>query len=277
MEKKNIKLIGLDLDGTLLDSRKVFTDYSKKVLTEAMRRGVIILPATGRPLTGIPQTVMQFPGVRYALTSNGARLIDTQEDKILYERLLDWEDAKQLLDIFAGYDSYVDIYYEGVGYVTREVLENIRHFVQDPAVIEYFLTTRRPVDDVYEFFRSRKRPLDKVQALFVTQEERMAAWREVREKLPELEVATATSNNVEVNAKGASKGSTLLKLGELLEIRREEIMACGDGINDLDMICKAGFGVAMANAEPAVKEAADYVTVSNEEDGVAKAIERFVL
>ena len=82
-------------------------------------------------------------------------------------------------------------------------------------------------------------------------------------------------NNIEVNALGVNKGIGLLKLGELLGIKREEIMACGDGMNDLEMIREAGLGVAMANAVQEVKDAADFVTDSNEKDGVAKAIEMF--
>lgn len=84
-------------------------------------------------------------------------------------------------------------------------------------------------------------------------------------------------NNIEVNALGVNKGIGLLKLGELLGIKREEIMACGDGMNDLEMIREAGLGVAMANAVQEVKDAADFVTDSNEKDGVAKAIEMFAL
>ena len=79
MTKQNIKMIGLDLDGTLLDSNKVFSDYSRQVIAEALRRGVVVLPATGRPASGIPREVMEFPGIRYALTSNGARVLDMQE------------------------------------------------------------------------------------------------------------------------------------------------------------------------------------------------------
>ena len=83
--------------------------------------------------------------------------------------------------------------------------------------------------------------------------------------------------NIEVNAAGVNKGSGLVELGKRLGIEREEIMAFGDGDNDEPMLREAGFGVAMANAEEKVKATADYITGSNEEDGVAKAIERFVL
>ena len=83
--------------------------------------------------------------------------------------------------------------------------------------------------------------------------------------------------NLEINAPGVNKGMGLIQLGRLLGIEREEIMACGDGNNDLMMLKEVGFGVAMANGADEVKEVADYITLSNEEDGVAAAIEKFVL
>ena len=83
--------------------------------------------------------------------------------------------------------------------------------------------------------------------------------------------------NIEINARGVNKGTALVELGRLLGIRREEIMACGDGDNDTVMLREAGFGVAMGNAEEETKDAADYITLTNEEEGVADAIEKFVL
>ena len=84
-------------------------------------------------------------------------------------------------------------------------------------------------------------------------------------------------NNIEVNASGVNKGAGILNLGELLGIPREEIMAFGDGMNDLEMVREAGLGIAVENAVQPVKDVADYITVSNENDGVAKAIEKFAL
>jgi hydroxymethylpyrimidine pyrophosphatase-like HAD family hydrolase len=126
-------------------------------------------------------------------------------------------------------------------------------------------------------FTAGKRPSDKVQAIFLNDEDKLKAWKEIEETIPDIEITGALDNNIEVNAAGVSKGKTLVNLGKLLGIRREEIMACGDGANDTDMIREAGLGVAMANAVECVKEAADVMTDSNDEEGVAKAIEKYVL
>lgn len=277
MTKQNIRMVGLDLDGTLLNSNKVFTEYSKEVITKALRQGVIVLPATGRPATGIPKEVMEFPGIRYALTSNGARVLDLQDEKVLYERLISYEAGGRLLEILKKYDALLEIYYDGTGYAAKRDLDRVERYMPSAPMVNYILNTRQPVEDVFEMYHREHRPLDKIQALFASQEDKREAFKEVGEKLQEITICGALHNNLEANAKEARKGVALVKLGELLGIPREEIMACGDGSNDIEMIRKVGFGVAMSNAIDEVKEAADYVTLSNDEDGVARVIEKYVL
>ena len=118
--------------------------------------------------------------------------------------------------------------------------------------------------------------MDKIQALFADMEERDAAWKEL-EQQGGLALVGSLGYNIEINAAGVNKGTALVELGRILGIKREEIMACGDGDNDADMLREVGLGVAMENAIDTVKEAADYITVSNNEQGAAKAIERFAL
>lgn len=279
MMKRSIKMIGLDLDGTLLNKEKKISDYTRNVLKQAIDQGVIILPATGRPVAGIPKEVMDFPGIRYVLTSNGARILDRLDgDKIIYERCLSVEDAKKLLCILREYDAMREIYYNGEGYTAKDDLENLDHFLKNPHMREYILTTRIRVNDVETGIDEHEMQfVDKINILFANQEERAIAWERLKKEFPELEVTTALVNNIEINGKDARKGTALVALGAHLGIKREEIMACGDGINDVEMLREVGFGVAMENASDEVKAAADYITVTNDEHGVAKAIEKFVL
>ena len=277
MMKRNIKMIGFDLDGTLLNSNKEISDYTRDVMREAVKQGVIILPATGRPLTGIPKPVMALPGIRYAVTANGARVVDVQEDKVLHEALLPYEKGKELLEIFAKYDTYREVYYEGFGYATADMVEHIEEYMPIKPMIEYMRTTRRRVPDVEAMFHEKKMAVDKLQALFRDTETRDLAMKEVKEKVHGAAVTSALGNNIEANGEDAQKGIALLKVGEILGIKKDEIMAFGDGSNDMDMIRRVGFGVAMENGIDEIKEAADYITVTNDEHGVAKAIEKFVL
>ena len=152
----------------------------------------------------------------------------------------------------------------------------VEKYHKNPSMCEYMRKTRIPVRDIFELVETEKRGLDKVQALFADMGERSRAWMELKENSG-LELVGSLKYNIEINAAGVNKGTGLVNLGRLLGIRREEIMAFGDGDNDETMLREVGFGVAMANAEEQVKAASDYVTLSNEEDGVAAAIEKFVL
>lgn len=271
-----IKMIGLDLDGTLLTTTKELTPFTKQVLAEAIRRGVIVLVATGRPFTGIPEELREFPGMRYALTSNGARILDTEMDKVLIEHLLPWESAKKALEILQKYDTLQEVYFDGQGYAEMEKLKKIEKYHHNPHMWEYVRKSRKPVENLSELVIKERRDMDKTQALFADMEERKRAWREL-ELYEEFTLVGSLGYNIEINAAGVNKGTGLVELGKLLGIRREEIMACGDGDNDIRMLKEVGFGVAMGNAEARVREASDYVTETNDEDGVAKVIMKYVL
>ena len=269
-------MIGLDLDGTLLNEKKELTPRTRLALRKALDAGVVVLVATGRPWMGVPEELRNFPGMRYALTSNGARIVNTADGSVLEEHLLSPELGKRALEICGKYDTLQEIYFDGQGYVCEEKMAQVEKYDRNPNMWEYLRTTRKPVPDLMELLKKENRGMDKAQALFADMEERKRAWEELAQ-VDGLTLVGSLGYNIEINAAGVNKGSGLIRIGELLGIRREEIMACGDGDNDTVMLREAGFGVATANAEEQVKEAADYITDSNEEDGVAKAIEKFVL
>ena len=279
-ESKNmsakIKMIGLDLDGTLLTDRKELTARTKNVIAEAIRQGIIVLVATGRPWMGVPEELREFPGMKYALTSNGARILDACTGRVIEEHLLSPELAKKSLEICGKYDTLQEVYFDGQGYAEAEKMAHVEKYHKNPNMWEYMRKTRIPAENLTELIDRENRGLDKTQALFADMGERTRAWAEL-ERVDGLELVGSLKYNIEINAAGVNKGAGLISLGKLLGIKREEIMACGDGDNDAVMLREAGFGVAMANAEEQVKEAADYITLSNEEEGVAFAIEKFAL
>ncbi len=276
MTKPKIKMIGLDLDGTLLTDKKELTSYTREVLQKAIAKGVVVLVATGRPYSGIPKELLDFPGMRYVLTTNGARIIDQEEGKVIYESCMGQDVAAQVLDLIHPYDAIQEFFMDGNAYCRQESWERVYEFFQEPYMADYIRNTRMPAEDLKKQMVALGKPVDKIHVIFKDMEERKDAIRRLQE-IPGLFVTGAFPNSLEINQEGTSKGLGLLLLGERLGITREEIMACGDGMNDYDMLEKVGFGVAMANGNPKLKEIAAYVTVSNEEDGVAKAIEKFVL
>ena len=274
---KKIKMIGLDLDGTLLNDKKELTSHTREILTRAIDQGVTVLVATGRPVTGIPEVLRNFPGMRYALTSNGGRILDLQEDKVLYANMLSYEMGAAILKIFGDYDTFKEIYFDGRGFVQADELLKVGEYLRNPAMADDIRTTRKGITSLWEKMEEMNgHEMDKIHALFKNQDERLEAKQRIME-LGDLSISDSMGTNLEINAPGVNKGMGLIQLGRLLGIEREEIMACGDGNNDLMMLKEVGFGVAMANGADEVKEVADYITLSNEEDGVAAAIEKFVL
>ena len=274
--KHRIKMIGLDLDGTLLTDKKELTDRTKAALRRAIELGITVLVASGRPWMGVPEELRNFPGMRYALTSNGARIIDTKDDGVIEEHLLSPELALKALAVCGKYDTLQEVYFDGQGYAPEDQMAYVEKYHRNPSMCEYMRKTRLPVKDIRKLVEQENRGLDKVQALFADMDERETAWKELEQEKG-LELVGSLQYNIEINAAGVNKGTGLVNLGRMLGIRRKEIMAFGDGDNDIAMLREAGFGVAMANADEQVKAAADYITLSNEEEGVAEAIERLVL
>lgn len=271
-----IRMIGLDLDGTLLNDKKELTPRTRRALEHAIAEGVTVLVATGRPWMGVPEELRNFPGMKYALTSNGARIIDTSDGSVIEEHLLAPESAKKALEICGKYDTLQEIYFDGQGYAPADKMARVEKYHKNSNMWEYMRKTRIPVDDIHALLEQENRGLDKVQALFADMEERKRAWREL-EAAGGLELAGSLWYNIEINAAGVNKGTGMVSLGRRIGIRREEIMAVGDGDNDTPMLREVGFGIAMGNAEEQTKEAADYITLTNEQEGVAEVIEKFVL
>ena len=104
--KIKTRMIGMDLDGTLLKSDKELTQYTKDVLKRAIEQGIIVMPATGRPITGVPKELLEFPGIRYAVTANGGRVIDLEKNEAIVEELLPHDIAEVMMDVFEHYDTF---------------------------------------------------------------------------------------------------------------------------------------------------------------------------
>ncbi len=275
MDQK-IKLIALDLDGTLLTEKKKITPYTMQILENASRQGVVIVIATGRPFMGIPEELRNLPGIRYAISSNGAKIIDTKKKSIIMEHLLSAQLAIKMLEIGNHYDALQEVYFEDQGYVDEAKMNQLAKYHHNPNMWEYFKSTRKQVPDIMELTKQKNQDMDKVQMLFADLSERDKAWKEI-EQIKGITQVDSLGYNIEINASGVNKGVKLLELGKRLGIKQEEIMACGDGQNDVTMVQMAGLGVAMGNAIEPVKNVADYVTDTNEQEGVAKAIEKFIL
>lgn len=271
----DIRLIALDLDGTVFDDEKRISPRTLAALRAALDRGAAVLPATGRTLDGIPAEFLDLPGVRYALTSNGAAVVDRQTGERLVEQTFDPAQALAIYDLVEAHGGMISLFIDGTSYATEANVESSWDMVP-PALRPYFRQTRRVVPDMHPILRAHAAHIEKFSILYRTLADRDAAWQAVT-AAHQVEATTSLERNLELNAPGVSKGSGLLALAKVLGLRPDQVMACGDSGNDLTMIQLAGLGVAMGNATDEVKAAARYIAPDNNHDGVAEAIERFVL
>ena len=273
-----IKLIATDLDGTFVDDQKQFLDANIRAFEECAEQGIQMVPATGRTVVGIPDEIRNLPGVRYAITSNGASVIDLETGQTISSSRLSVEIAVKIMEIARDseddimYDAYVD----GIGYTKQIFWDNLSKYVPNQGILDLVRKTRKPVQDNIAYIKENGVPADKINMFFIEEDARVR-MRKTLAEIPGILVTSSLSNNLEINAPGANKGDALLQLAEYLGIKQEETMAFGDGENDITMLRMAGIGVAMGNAESSVKAAADYVTITNNDAGVAAAIRKFVL
>ena len=273
---QDIRVIGLDLDSTLLRDDKTISDYTKRILEKAIERGIYVLPATGRAMNAVPECVRAVKGIRYAVCSNGASVVNLETEEELYSSKIDLEYALEILDKLEAYGTMYDCYIDGCGYTEKRFYDFLDHYGVEPHIKKLINSTRMPIDNLKEMMIKLGKPVEKFNMFFLDLEERARIYEELS-KAPGIKVTSSLTNNLEINGVNCNKGAALLGFAERMGFTREQVMACGDGNNDYDMICMCGVGVAMMNAVELLKEAADYITYTNEEDGVAKAIERLCM
>lgn len=281
--KKDIKIISLDLDGTLLDSQKRLSEANRAALEEAAAKGVHVVPTTGRFFGMMPQAVRDLPFVRYAITINGAQVYDRETDTAIVREEIPLDMALDIIRLLDGYDVIYDCYRSNWGWMTGSLQAKAEDYATDAHYLKMVREFRNPVPELKEYLESTAAEGDVQKVMLFarntpgSESVTKAITEAVTARFPSIKVTSSTWNNLELNIATAHKGNSLKRFAEHLGYTLDNCMALGDGTNDLSMIEAAGLGVAMSNAHPLVLAAAYHVTVSNDEDGVAKAIRDFVL
>lgn len=266
------KLIAFDLDGTLLDNRKNIPPENLAALHAAAQQGLYIVPATGRIYKGLPEKLKKLPFLRWCITVNGALVYDAAEDKTIYRAEIPPELSLRVIDYMDTLNTMYDCYKDNWGYIDRRFYDNAADFVPEKGILDLVLRLRTPVDSLREYIIQSGGAVQKLQMYFKDMEQRQRQLELLPGLFPELSVSSSVKNNIELNSAASTKGAALEALCAHLGISPEETVAFGDGTNDLSMLRRAGLGVAMGNAAPEVKAAADRVTDDNENAGVAKVI-----
>lgn len=269
----DIRLIALDLDGTLLTSDKTITEYTKKILKEASDRGIHIVLSTGRTMGGVRQILAALPFVRYVSLANGAVVQDMQTGEVICRVPLPKGKMTKFLALAAERGFYCDCFIDGRGISGPGFAEFVAGVPVDEHTKKLLLTSRNETADFAAVIAAGEGRIEKANMLFQSQELRREMLEYIK-KDSEVVGTTSLGLNIEVNHKDATKGKGLLALAKHLNVPIETVMAFGDSDNDLSMIEAAGAGVAMGNAYDSVKSAARFITKSNDEDGVAWMAER---
>ena len=264
-----LHLIALDLDGTLLHTDKGLTDRTRTILTTYIEQGTHVVVASGRSYASLPQEVMSVPGIEYAITSNGAAICKKSTGEKLFHFPLKPACAQRLLQLIANTGAVFETFLDGVPYAAADYVSHPTRYGAAEHAIPYIQQTRKPVQDLLAF------ALDCIDLITANPEQKQQLLELARE-IPGIYITSSVPYLLEISDAAAGKGAAVRKLAAYLDIPPEEIAAFGNAENDVDMMQFAGIGVAVANALPEVKAAADYVTERDcDHDAAAEIIERF--
>jgi len=263
----NYKILVLDIDGTLTNSKKEITPATKEALYALQEAGYSLAIASGRPTAGIEPIAReckldQYGG--YILSFNGARIVRFSTGEIVYNNTLPQQFIPQIYEFAKE---------RGVGMVTYDPKDNLITGTKTDKYMELEARiNRRDIHQVQDFMGAIKFPVNK--CLISGEPEVLAPLTEELQKryYGVLNIYRSEPFFLEIMPPLVDKAHALERLLPSLGISRDECVCCGDGYNDITMLQYAGLGVAMANAQTEVREAADIITLSNDEDGLVPVI-----
>lgn len=272
-----IKLIALDLDGTLLDSNEEISDKTCDTIKEAIKRGIEIVPATGRNIGLICEKIKTIDGIRYAITSNGAAVVDLREERVIFSNFINLDILKRIIDLIKNYPIVIELYADGHAYVDRDVFDNPEKYDLNENQIHLMSYNHILMENIFDLIDESTdinwiKCVEKINIPFLNEGIKKKVLKSLSNEFHELKITSSGKDNLEINISSANKGNGLEKLVNILGIRLEEVAAIGDNNNDIEMIEKSGFGIAMGNAIDEMKNKACYITLDNDKDGAAEAI-----
>lgn len=270
-----IKMIAMDIDGTLLNSEKQLLPKTKAILERAAKRGVHVVAATGRAFHALPKVVKDWDIMEYVITSNGSSLFSLRDGKRIYGHDMESSTVTALSKLLFPTGCPVEVFIQGQAYAPRSYVENPEGYRISPASAAYVRSTRYPVADMETFVWENRDGIEGMD-LVIFDMEKKGELRRQAEKIPDLYVTSSLDRYLEFGPAGAGKGKTLEVLLRTLGLQKEQMIAFGDGENDKEMLEAAGLGVAMANSSPLLLEAADIVTASNNEEGIWDILKEYL-
>lgn len=285
------KLVAIDLDGTMLNQYGMVTPNTKNAIRKTIQKGTDVIIASGRPIDSIKTIAKEIGSEKYFIAGNGALIYDIQKDEIIYDKFLPKEKVLEIIKVCEEnsicYNVYTDktilatalkynvLYYQKENLKKEEskqtkisIVENLYEYVKSKKDEKFLKITI--CDDNQSVFQSIIRKLRKIQGIDVLDVSHMSR-KTIKQGTEEIAIEYYYT---EITVQNVDKWDAIKYLVEKMKIRTEEVITIGDNVNDKKMIQEAGLGIAMGQSTPIVIQVANYVTTSNEEEGVAKALEK---
>lgn len=287
------KLVAIDLDGTMLNKYGIITENTKNVIKKVQEKGVEVIIASGRPINSVKNFSKEINSQKYFISGNGAITYDIKNDKILYENILNKNKVLQVIKICEENSIYYNVYTEN-GIIAKNLNYNTLYYYKENInKSEENKTHINIVENIYDYIENRNEKILKIMICDGSKTIFNSIMKKIRE-ITDIEILDVSHMSrkiikqgteeialeyfyTEISAKDVDKWNALEKLIELMNITKEEVVTIGDNANDIKMLKNAGLGVAMGESAPYVKECADKVTTSNDNDGVAIILEKIFL
>ena len=285
------KLIAIDLDGTMLNSYGVVTENTKNAIKRTIQKGIDVIIASGRPIDSIKTIANEIGSKNYFIAGNGALIYDIQKDENLYENYLNKEKVLEIIKMCEensiSYNVYTDktilakalkynvLYYYKENLKKPEdkqthinIVENMYDYISKMNEEKFLKITI--CDENKSVFQSIIKKLNEIENIEVLDVSHMSR-KVIQQGTEEIPIEYYYT---EISSKNVDKWYAIEYLISKLNIEKEEVITIGDNMNDKKMIEEAGLGIAMGQSSPLIKEVADDITSSNEEDGVAQALDK---
>ncbi len=284
------KLVVVDLDGTMLNPYGMVTENTKNVIRQTIAKGTDVIIASGRPIDSIQTIAKEIGSQNYFIAGNGALIYDIQKDEVIYDKFLPKQKVLEIIKICEensiSYNVYTDqtilatelkynvLYYQKENLKKEEkkqtkisIIKNMYDYIENKKEEKFLKITI--CDDNQTVFQSIIRKLRKIQGIDVLDVSHMSR-KTIKQGTEEIAIEYYYT---EITMQNVDKWDAIEYLIKKLNMKKEEVVAIGDNVNDKKMIQEAGLGVAMEGSTPEVIQVANLVTTSNQEDGVAKVLQ----
>lgn len=271
-----IKLAATDLDGTLISSNGEISNKNFEAMENAMNNGLYVVPTTGRSFYEMPESLREKKTYTHCICSNGAVIFD-RDGKEIWKSTFSKAETMELFSILSEYDTMIEVYTKGTPVTEKSKLtkESYIHYRVEENYHDVLTATRKGTENLESFLMENDEGAEMFNIFFSDMDERKEAFERIG-KLNNVELTTSMESNMEILQRSVNKGSSLTKLCEKLNVKKEEVMAMGDSRNDLTLLSAAGTALAVANACDDLKQVADEVICSCDESAMAYALSRFV-